>query len=60
MRSASSAISEAAYQGGETGITELVDGIRAGSEARLGAIDHAERARLARIQLDLARGGPTR
>jgi cobalt-zinc-cadmium efflux system outer membrane protein len=52
-------ISVAGYQGGETTITELVDGIRAGSEARLEAIDHAERARLARVQLELALGGTT-
>jgi cobalt-zinc-cadmium efflux system outer membrane protein len=54
------AIAEAGYQGGETGITELVDGLRAGSDARLEAIDHAERARLARIQLDFTLGGTPR
>lgn len=50
-------IADAAYQGGEMGITELVDGYRASSEAQLAAIDHAERARIARIQFDLAQGG---
>jgi cobalt-zinc-cadmium efflux system outer membrane protein len=48
---------EAAYEGGETQITDLVDGYRASSEARIEAIDHSERAAVARAQLQLAQGG---
>ena len=50
-------IAEAAYQGGEGGIVELVDAYRAARDARLEIIDHLERAVLARIDLELAQGG---
>ena len=50
-------IADAAYQGGETGITELIDGYRAGAEARTSAIDLAERALKARADHLLADEG---
>jgi outer membrane protein, heavy metal efflux system len=50
------ATAEAAYQGGETDITDLVDGYRASSEARVEAIDLAERAGTTRAQYLLAQG----
>lgn len=50
-------IADAAYQGGETGITELIDGYRAGAEARIAAIDLAERAIKARADHILAQEG---
>jgi len=50
-------ISEAAYQGGETGITELIDGYRASAEARIAAIELAERALVARADHLLAQEG---
>lgn len=48
---------EAAYQGGEIGITELIDGYRASSEARLLAIDMTERAAIAAAEYQFAKGG---
>lgn len=50
-------IADAAYQGGETDITDLIDGYRAGAEARIAAIDHAERALQARADHLLAHEG---
>ena len=47
-------IADAAYQGGETDITDLIDGYRAGAEARTNAIDLAERALKARADHLLA------
>ena len=47
-------IADAAYQGGETDITDLIDGYRAGAEARTAAIDIAERALKARADHLLA------
>ncbi len=47
-------IADAAYQGGETDITDLIDGYRAGAEARTTAIDIAERALKARADYLLA------
>lgn len=49
-------IAEAAYQGGEGGVVELVDALRAARDAELEIVDHLERALLARVELDLARG----
>jgi cobalt-zinc-cadmium efflux system outer membrane protein len=49
-------IAEAAYRGGEGGVVELVDAFRAARDAELEIVDHLERALLARIELDLARG----
>jgi outer membrane protein, heavy metal efflux system len=48
-------VADAAYQGGETDITDLIDGYRAGAEARTTAIDIAERALKARADHLLAR-----
>lgn len=53
-------IADAAYQGGETDITDLIDGYRAGAEARTGAIDLAERALKARADHLLAQEGEER
>jgi outer membrane protein, heavy metal efflux system len=50
---------EAAYQGGETDITDLIDGYRASSEARVEAIDLSERAGITRAQYLLAQGEET-
>jgi outer membrane protein, heavy metal efflux system len=50
-------IADAAYQGGETDITDLIDGYRAGAEARSNAIDLAERALKARADHLLAQEG---
>ena len=50
-------IADAAYQGGETDITDLIDGYRAGAEARMGAIALAERALKARADHLLAQEG---
>jgi outer membrane protein, heavy metal efflux system len=50
-------IAVAAYQGGETDITDLIDGYRAGAEARINAIDLAERALKARADHLLAQEG---
>ena len=47
-------IADAAYQGGETDIIDLIDGYRAGAEARTTAIDIAERALKARAEHLLA------
>jgi cobalt-zinc-cadmium efflux system outer membrane protein len=49
-------IAEAAYRGGEGGVVELVDAFRAARDAELEIVDHLERALLARVELDLARG----
>ena len=49
-------IAEAAYRGGEGGVVELVDAFRAARDAELEIVDHLERALLAHIELDLARG----
>jgi outer membrane protein, heavy metal efflux system len=50
-------IADAAYQGGETDITDLIDGYRAGAEARTNAIDLSERALKARADHLLAQEG---
>jgi outer membrane protein, heavy metal efflux system len=50
-------IADAAYQGGETDITDLIDGYRAGTEARTNAIDLAERALKSRADHLLAQEG---
>lgn len=50
-------IAEASYQGGETGVVELVDAYRTARDAELEIIELLERAVSARIDLDLARGG---
>ena len=50
-------IAEAAYQGGEIGIVELVDAYRTARDAELGIIEQLERAADARVDLALARGG---
>jgi outer membrane protein, heavy metal efflux system len=50
-------IADAAYQGGETDITDLIDGYRAGAEALTNAIDLAERALKARADHLLAQEG---
>lgn len=50
-------IADAAYQGGETDITDLIDGYRAGAEARINAIDLTERALKARADHLLAQEG---
>ncbi len=50
-------IADAAYQGGETDFTDLIDGYRAGAEARTNAIDLAERALKARADHLLAQEG---
>lgn len=47
-------IADAAYQGGETDITDLIDGYRAGADAQIAAIDLAERALKARADHLLA------
>lgn len=47
---------EAAYQGGETGILELVDAYRAELDAELQTLDLEWRARRARIELDRLTG----
>ncbi|HEX8444765.1 MAG TPA: TolC family protein [Allosphingosinicella sp.] len=49
-------IADAAYRGGEGGVVELVDAFRAARDAELEIVDHLERALLARVELDLARG----
>jgi cobalt-zinc-cadmium efflux system outer membrane protein len=49
-------IAEAAYEGGETGVVELVDAYRAARDAELNIVDQLERAVRARIDLELARG----
>lgn len=53
-------IADASYQGGETGITELIDGYRAGAEAQIAAIDLTERALKARADHILAQEGEER
>lgn len=50
-------IADAAYQGGETDITDLIDGYRAGAEARMAAVEIAERAVKARADHLLAQEG---
>ena len=49
-------IAEAAYEGGEGNVVELVDAYRAARDAELNIIQQLERAIQARIELDLARG----
>ena len=49
-------IAEAAYQGGETGVVELVDAYRTARDAEMEIIDLLERAARARIDLELAQG----
>jgi cobalt-zinc-cadmium efflux system outer membrane protein len=49
-------IAEAAYQGGETGVVELVDAYRTARDAELEIVDLLERAARARIDLELAQG----
>lgn len=51
-----SAIAEAAYRGGETGILELLDAYRSELDDQTTALDLALRARLARIELDTLTG----
>lgn len=50
---------EAAYQGGEGGILELVDAYRAQLDAELQTLDLEWRARRARIELDRLTGEPS-
>lgn len=50
-------IAEAAYQGGEVGIVELVDAYRTARDAEMEIIEQLERAVHTRIELNLARGG---
>ncbi|MGA9580734.1 MAG: TolC family protein, partial [Allosphingosinicella sp.] len=49
-------IAEAAYEGGEGNVTELVDAYRAARDAELNIVQQLERVIQARIELDLARG----
>ena len=49
-------IAEAAYEGGEGSVVELVDAYRAARDAELNIVQQLERAIQARIELDLARG----
>ena len=49
-------IAEAAYEGGESGVVELVDAYRAARDAEIETVDLLERAARARIDLDLAQG----
>ncbi|HEX9965170.1 MAG TPA: TolC family protein [Allosphingosinicella sp.] len=49
-------IAEAAYEGGESGVVELVDAYRTARDAELEIIDLLERAARARIDLELAQG----
>jgi cobalt-zinc-cadmium efflux system outer membrane protein len=49
-------IAEAAYEGGESGVVELVDAYRSARDAEFETIDLLERAARARIDLDLALG----
>jgi len=49
-------IAEAAYQGGEGNVVELVDAYRTAHDAEIDIIDHLERAVRGRIDLNLARG----
>lgn len=49
-------IAEAAYQGGETGVVELVDAYRTARDAQLEIIDLTERAVRATIEQSLAEG----
>ena len=50
------AIAEAAYEGGEGGVVELVDAYRAARDAEINIIDLTERAVRAAIDLSLAEG----
>lgn len=50
-------IAEAAYQGGEGGVVELVDAYRSARDAEISIIDLTERAVGATIDLELAEGG---
>lgn len=49
-------IAEAAYEGGESGVVELVDAYRTARDAELEIIELLERAARARIDLELAQG----
>ncbi len=49
-------IAEAAYQGGEGNVVELVDAYRAARDAELAIIEQMERVVTTRIDLNLARG----
>jgi cobalt-zinc-cadmium efflux system outer membrane protein len=51
-----SAIAQAAYEGGETGVVELIDGYRTARDAELEIVDHTERALRATITQSLAEG----
>ena len=50
-------IAEAAYQGGEGGVVELVDAYRAARDAEISIVELTERAVRASIDLELAEGG---
>lgn len=50
-------IAEAAYQGGEGGVVELVDAYRTARDAEISIVELTERAVRATIDLDLAEGG---
>lgn len=52
-------IAEAAYEGGESGVVELVDAYRTARDAELGIVELLERAARARIDLELAQGSVT-
>ncbi len=49
-------IAEAAYQGGEAGVVELIDAYRTARDAELEIIEGAERVARTRIELDLSQG----
>lgn len=49
-------IAEAAYQGGESSLLELLDAYRGTLETEITALELAQRARLARIEYDLLTG----
>ena len=49
-------IAEAAYNGGESGVVELVDAYRTARDAELEIIELLERAARARVDLELAQG----
>jgi cobalt-zinc-cadmium efflux system outer membrane protein len=49
-------IAEAAYEGGEGNVVELVDAYRAARDAELNIVQQLERVIQTRIELDLARG----
>ena len=51
-------IAEAAYQGGESSLLELLDAYRGALESEITALDLEKRARDARIEYDLLSGSP--